>query len=70
MYSFFVLGLIPGTSIQITFEMWIFVVADVAVLMLLAQLIGNRRRQQLLQIITSGRGRKVAATARQLHPRA
>lgn len=30
MYSFFVLGLIPGTNIQITFQMWLLITAAIA----------------------------------------
>lgn len=53
MYSFFVLGLIPGTTIQITFEMWIYIVADIATLLLLANVISLRRRRQLVRSFTN-----------------
>jgi hypothetical protein len=51
MNSFFVLGLIPGTTIQITFEMWIFIIADTAGLLLLANMVGLRRRKQLIRSV-------------------
>ena len=38
MYTFFVLGFIPGTTIQITFQMWLDVIAGLSVLVLFVSL--------------------------------
>lgn len=35
MYSFIVLGIIPGTDVQITFELWLKLVAVLLIIMLL-----------------------------------
>lgn len=43
MYSFFVLGLIPGTTIQITFGMWLGVTAIAFLLSTLMHSIWKRR---------------------------
>lgn len=53
MYSFFVLGLIPGTDIQVTFEMWlqaaIILCSVIAILILVKRFIQERRRNAIPQ---------------------
>lgn len=44
MYSFFVLGLVPGTSIQITFRMWFDVVSALIFITLGCRLLLTQHR--------------------------
>ena len=46
MYSLLVLGLIPGTSIQITFEMWLFVAEVLGSLMMLIAVLRSFRHRR------------------------
>ena len=63
MYTFFVLGIIPGTTIQITFQLWLDVVAGLGVIILLARLFSELR---LETVVTVAPGRS-PLHARQLH---
>jgi hypothetical protein len=52
MYSFLVLGLIPGTNIQITFQTWRNAIVVVLCIVAIAQL-RRLRRQPVREIIES-----------------
>jgi membrane protein implicated in regulation of membrane protease activity len=53
MYGFFVLGLVPGTDIQITFDMWLqaatVLCGAIAVLILIRRFIQERRLNAIPQ---------------------
>lgn len=53
MYGFFVLGLVPGTDIQITFDMWLqaatVLCGAIAVLILIKRFIQERRLNAIPQ---------------------
>lgn len=63
MYTFFVLGIIPGTTIQITFQLWLDVVAGLVVIILLARLFSEYRLETAIPVAPG----RIPLHARQLH---
>ena len=66
MYTFFVLGIIPGTTIQITFQLWLDVVAGLSIIILLARLLYVHRSESVVTAASI----RLPLHARQLHLRA
>lgn len=52
MYSFFVLGLIPGTSIQITFEMWLMAAEILVAFIVIAAMLRAGSQRRLMRSVT------------------
>ena len=63
MYTFFVLGIIPGTTIQITFQLWLDLVAGLSVIILLTHLFIERRFETEVTLAPD----RIPLHARQLH---
>ena len=62
MYTFLVLGLIPGTTIQITFQLWLDAVAGVSVALLIVWLLTNHKAATIVMPLS-----RIPLHARQLH---
>ena len=63
MYTFLVLGFIPGTTFQITFQLWLDAVATVSVALLLVWLLTNHRTVTIVALAPI----RIPLDARQLH---
>ncbi len=71
MYEFIVLGMVPGTNIQISFELWLKLVAGVSAYALLcAFAIWTYRFFKFTDQLLSVRGDHSPVSASQLHQRA
>ena len=65
MYTFFVLGLIPGTDIQITFTMWLDTLALIICVLLLHYEFRNRSNAALPPTLSPETEQNITLLARQ-----
>lgn len=66
MYTFLVLGIIPGTTVQITFQLWLQAVASFGASVLVIRLVQTHRHL----VVTGMTPARVPLHANQLHLRA
>lgn len=65
MYNFLVLGLVPGTDIQITFEMWLDIV--IAIIMAVVVVKAGRQLLNLTSTLPEASTVRLPLDASQLH---